>query len=361
MSGAYDLVRPFLFSVDPEVAHRLALKALGAGLHPRPERKHPALSRRLLGLDFPNPLGMAAGFDKNGEAPDALLSLGFGFTEVGTVTPLPQGGNPKPRVFRLTAHKALINRLAFNSEGHEAVHRRLAARRERGGIVGINVGANRDSPDRAGDYVAGVARFADLADYFTINISSPNTPGLRDFHRERELTELLSRVFEARNAAGRKAPLLLKIAPDLDDEAIATTAGIALRSGVEGMVVTNTTVARPGVADDPLAKEAGGLSGEPLYEASTIVLAKVRKIVGREMVLVGVGGVHSPETALGKLKAGADFVQLYTGLIYEGPHLPGRILAELPRLLEREGAASVADIVGRDTEEWAARASPATS
>lgn len=361
MSGPYNLLRPFLFSLDPEVAHRLALKALAAGLHRRPKREHPALGQRLLGLDFPNPLGMAAGFDKNGEAPDALLALGFGFTEVGTVTPLPQAGNPRPRVFRLTAHKALINRLAFNSEGHEAIHRRLAARKDRAGIVGINVGANRNSPDRAGDYAAGVARFSDLADYFTINISSPNTPGLRDFHHERELTELLSRVFEARDAAARKVPLLLKIAPDLDDEAIAATAGIALRSGVEGMVVTNTTVARTGVADDPLAKEAGGLSGEPLYQASTIVLAKVRKIVGRGMVLVGVGGVRSPETALGKLKAGADLVQLYTGLIYEGPGLAGQILAELPSLLEGEGAATVADIVGRDTEDWAARPLPASA
>jgi dihydroorotate dehydrogenase len=355
---AYDLLRPFLFSLDPELAHRLALTALATGLHPRPKRDHPALSQHLLGLDFPNPLGMAAGFDKNGEAPDALLSLGFGFTEVGTVTPLPQEGNPRPRIFRLTTHRALINRLAFNSQGHEAVHRRLATRRDRGGVVGINVGANRDSPDRAGDYAAGVARFSDLADYFTINISSPNTPGLRDFHHERELTELLSRVFEARAAATRKVPLLLKIAPDLDDEAIATTAGIAVRAGVEGMVVTNTTVGRTGVADDPLAKEAGGLSGEPLYEASTVVLAKVRKIIGREMVLVGVGGVHSPETALGKLRAGADLVQLYTGLIYEGPGLPGRILAELPRLLAPEGAATVADIVGRDTGRWAAKALP---
>ncbi len=355
MTGAYDLVRPLLFSLDPETAHRLALKTLAAGVHRRPDREHPALGQHLLGLDFPNPIGMAAGFDKNGEVPDALLSLGFGFTEVGTVTPAAQAGNPKPRVFRLTRHRALINRLAFNSEGHDAVHRRLAARSGRGGIVGVNVGANRDSADRAGDYVAGVGRFADVASYFTINISSPNTPGLRDLHGERELKDLLERVTEARDAARRRVPLLLKIAPDLDDGAIATTAEIALGSGVEGMIVANTTVARDAVAGEPLAGEAGGLSGAPLYEPSTVVLAKVRRIVGQEMVLVGVGGVDSIETVLGKLKAGADLVQLYTGLVYEGPDLPGRILAALPGRLKDEGAAAIADLVGRDTEAWAER------
>jgi dihydroorotate dehydrogenase len=353
MNGGYDLLRPLLFRLDPETAHDLARRALAAGVHPHPHRDHPELRQQLLGLDFPNPIGMAAGFDKNGEVPDALLALGFGFTEVGTVTPLPQRGNPRPRVFRLTGHKALINRLAFNGEGHEAVYRRLLAREGRPGIVGVNVGANKDSADRARDYALGVGRFADVADYFTINISSPNTPGLRDFHHERELSELLARVFEARDRGNRRVPILLKIAPDLDDAAIETTAGIALRSGVEGMVVSNTTIARRAVADDPLAGEAGGLSGRPLYEPSTIVLAKVRKVVGREMVLVGVGGVDSAQAALGKLKAGANLVQFYTGMVYRGPGLPGKILTELPGLLKREGAETVADIVGRDTGAWA--------
>ncbi|MEQ8695342.1 MAG: quinone-dependent dihydroorotate dehydrogenase, partial [Bauldia litoralis] len=307
MSG-YDLLRPVLFSLDPEAAHKLALKALATGIHPRPERRHAALSQKLLGLDFPNPIGMAAGFDKNGEVPDALLALGFGFTEVGTVTPKPQPGNPRPRVFRLPRHRAMINRLGFNGEGAVAVHRRLAARKGRPGIVGVNVGANKDAADRVGDYAAGIYRFADVADYFTVNISSPNTPGLRDLHHEVALSELLSRIFEARDLAKSKVPILLKIAPDLDDEALAATTEIALRSGVEGMVVSNTTTAREAVAGDPAAPETGGLSGAPLYHASTVMLARVRRIVGRRMVLVGVGGVESAETVLGKLLAGADLV-----------------------------------------------------
>lgn len=361
MSGGYGLLRPFLFRLDPETAHDLARRALATGVHPRPRRDHPALRQNLLGLDFPNPIGMAAGFDKNGEVPDALLALGFGFTEVGTVTPHPQRGSPKPRVFRLTDHKALINRLGFNSEGHEAVYRRLMARKGRPGIVGVNVGANKDSADRARDYALGVGRFADLADYFTINISSPNTPGLRDFHQERELSELLARVIEARDRGKRRVPILLKIAPDLDDAAIETTAGIARRAGIEGMVVSNTTVGRQAVAGDPLAGEAGGLSGRPLYELSTIVLAKVRKIVGPDMVLVGVGGVDSAETVLGKLKAGANLVQFYTGMVYRGPGLPGKILADLPVLLKREDAKSVADVVGHETDAWARKAHGVTA
>ncbi len=352
MSG-YDLLRPVLFSLDPEAAHKLALRALATGVHPRPERRHAALSQKLLGLDFPNPIGMAAGFDKNGEVPDALLALGFGFTEVGTVTPKPQPGNPRPRVFRLPRHRAMINRLGFNGEGAVAVHRRLAARKGRPGIVGVNVGANKDAADRVGDYAAGIYRFADVADYFTVNISSPNTPGLRDLHHEVALSELLSRIFEARDLAKSKVPILLKIAPDLDDEALAATTEIALRSGVEGMVVSNTTTAREAVAGDPAAAETGGLSGAPLYHASTVMLARVRRIVGRKMVLVGVGGVESAETVLGKLLAGADLVQFYTGMVYAGPGLPARILADLPKLLAREGVASVTEIVGRDTEAWA--------
>ncbi len=353
MSG-YDLLRPVLFSLDPEAAHRLALKALATGIHPRPERRHPALAQSLLGLDFPNPIGMAAGFDKNGEVPDALLALGFGFTEVGTVTPKPQAGNPKPRIFRLPAHRAMINRLSFNGEGHAAVHRRLAARKGRPGIVGVNVGANKTTADRPGDYAAGIACFSDVADYFTVNISSPNTPGLRDLHHEVALSELLSRIFEARAQAPRRVPILLKIAPDLDDDALSATTEIALRSGVDGMVISNTTVARDAIAGDPLASETGGLSGAPLFEPSTVMLAKVRKIVGREMVLIGVGGVDSAETVLAKLKAGADLIQFYTGMVYAGPGLPAQILAELPKLLAREGVTSVADIVGRDAEAWAA-------
>lgn len=354
MTG-YRLARPLLFSLDPEAAHALGLKALATGFHPRAPAPHPALSQRLLGLDFPSPIGMAAGFDKNGEVPDALLALGFGFTEVGTVTPRPQAGNPKPRVFRLAAHEALINRLGFNSGGYDAAHRRLAARRGRGGIVGVNVGANRDSPDRAADYASGITRFADVADYFAINISSPNTPGLRDLHEAQALNDLLARVIEARDAAERHVPVLLKIAPDLDDLAMAATVEAALASGIEGMIVANTTVARDVISGHHLADEPGGLSGKPLYDLSTAMLAKVRRVAGKDLVLVGVGGVHSAETALGKIKAGANLVQLYTAMVYEGPGLPGRILADLPKLLDREGVTQIADLVGRDLDGWAGR------
>ena len=247
----------------------------------------------------------------------------------------------------------MINRLGFNGEGHAAVHRRLADRK-RVGVVGVNVGANKTSPDRTADYAVGIARFADVADYFTVNISSPNTPGLRDLHHEIALSELLSRIFEARDLARSRVPILLKIAPDLDEAALQATAEIALRSGVEGMVVSNTTVARDAIADDPLAAEAGGLSGKPLFRRSTVMLARVRRIVGRDMVLVGVGGVDSAGTVLDKLKAGANLVQFYTGMVYEGPGLPARILADLPKLLARDGAASISDLVGRDVEAWAA-------
>ncbi|MCP4382028.1 MAG: quinone-dependent dihydroorotate dehydrogenase, partial [Hyphomicrobiales bacterium] len=304
MTG-YNLVRPLLFSFDPELAHRLALRAFAAGVHPRPSRRHPALAQSLLGLDFPNPIGIAAGFDKNGEVPDALLGLGFGFTEVGTVTPLPQAGNPKPRVFRLTEHRALINRLGFNNAGFEAVHRRLAARTGRGGVVGVNIGANRDSPDRIADYAAGVTRFSDVADYFTINISSPNTPGLRDLQESWALRDLLDQVSHARNMCERRVPVFLKIAPDLDEAAMTDTVEAAVSAGVEGMIVANTTVARDAVADHRMASEAGGLSGEPLHELSTAMLAKVRKTAGDKLVLIGAGGAHSAETVLAKILAGA--------------------------------------------------------
>ncbi|WP_421725278.1 quinone-dependent dihydroorotate dehydrogenase [Bauldia sp.] len=354
--SVYDLIRPALFSLDPETAHRLAVKALAAGAYPRPEPPAPTLRRKLLGLDFPNPVGIAAGFDKNAEVPDALLALGFGFVEIGTITPRPQPGNPKPRVFRLTDHRAMINRLGFNSEGFDAVHRRLAARSPKRGIVGVNVGTNRDSADRAADYAAGIARFVDVADYLAVNVSSPNTKGLRDLQEDTALRTLLSRVCEAREAAIRRPPILLKIAPDLDDAAIAATVDIAIEAGIEGMIVSNTTVTRNTVADDPQAQEAGGLSGEPLFALSTRVLAKVRQAAGDRLVLVGVGGVDSAERALVKLKAGADLIQLYTGIVYAGPGLAGQIVAELPRLLEREGVNRIADIVGRDAADWAAQA-----
>jgi dihydroorotate dehydrogenase len=353
MSG-YARIRPLLFALDPERAHRLALAAVVTGLiAERPRPADPRLQRRLLGLDFRNPLGLAAGFDKNGEATNPLLSLGFGFVEVGTVTPLPQAGNPRPRLFRLDRDEAIINRLGFNNDGAEAVHRRLAARRRRG-IVGVNVGANRDSGDRVTDYVAGVARFADVADYLVINVSSPNTPGLRDLQERAALVTLLAAVTTARDRAGKRTPLLLKIAPDLDDNALATIAETALSANIDGMIVANTTTGRDGVTDAKLAAEPGGLSGRPLFRRSTAMLAKLRRLTRGRLVLVGTGGIDSPATAFAKIAAGADLLELYTALVFEGPAVPRAILAGLGQILDERGFSSIAEAVGCEAEKLAA-------
>jgi dihydroorotate dehydrogenase len=354
VTDLWPLARPFLFHIDPERAHRLALKALGTGLVPRAAAPDPRLHRTLLGLDFASPIGIAAGFDKHAEVADRLFGLGFGFVEVGTITPRPQSGNPPPRLFRLPEHEALVNRFGFNSEGHDAVHARLAARRRRAGIVGVNVGANKDSPDRIDDYARGVTCFADVADYLAINISSPNTPGLRNLHEAEDLARLLRAVVAARDAVPRRVPLLVKISPDLDDEALAAVVRITRETGIEGLIVANTSVSRAEVAGHRHAGEAGGLSGRPLFLRSTAMLARARALAGPEMVLVGVGGVDSPETAFAKILAGADLVQIYTGLIYRGPSLPGAILAALPRLLARRGFATLADAVGADPEAYRA-------
>jgi dihydroorotate dehydrogenase len=352
MSRTYRLARRALFKLEPERAHRLAVRVIASGMLPghRPD-PDPRLKRKLLGYEFENPIGIAAGFDKDGEAVDGLLGLGFGFVEVGTVTPRPQEGNPRPRVFRLPGDRALINRLGFNNCGHEALYRRLIERKAKGGIVGVNIGANRDSLDRIDDYVLGVRRFAEIASYLTVNISSPNTPGLRDLQEKNALGDLLARVVAAREASSRKPPLLVKIAPDLDDDALEAIVETTIAAKVEGMIVSNTTIARDRVKDRR-RREAGGLSGWPLMRRSNIMIAKVRRQAGARLVLVGAGGVHSPETAFVKIAAGADLVQLYTGLIYEGPGLPARILSGLARLVERQGFSTVADVVGSDVERW---------
>ena len=348
MMDGYGLLRPLLFAIEPETAHRLTVRALATGLFPRAQPSDGRLSRRLLGLDFPNPLGLAAGFDKNAEVPDAALALGFGFAEVGTITPRPQAGNPRPRVFRLPADRAVINRLGFNNEGFDAAERRLAQRRRRG-IVGVNIGANRDSADRVSDYASGVRRFSPLADYITINVSSPNTPGLRDLQERGALAELLAAVTEARGA-GRPVPILLKLAPDLDDASLEAIADTAIENRIEGLIVSNTTIARSGLRDTATAAETGGLSGRPLFRRSTAMLAKLRRLCGERLVLVGVGGIDSVEAAWTKLTAGADLLQLYTGLVYEGLGLPGRIVAGLARRLDREGLSAIGEIVGSDAE-----------
>jgi len=327
----YDIVRPFLFALDPETAHRAAISALQTGLVPRPAAAADAgLRRTVMGLEFPNPLGVAAGFDKNAEVVDAALALGFGFVEVGSVTPRPQPGNPKPRVFRSVADGALINRLGFNSDGHDVVYARLAKRAPHG-IVGVNLGANKDSADRVADYAGGVTRFSDVASYLAINISSPNTPGLRDLQEKDGLARLLAAVAEARERAARRVPIVVKIAPDLDDDALAAMCEAIVAARMDGMIVSNTTVSRAGLSDARIAAEAGGMSGRPLFAPSTAMLAKVRTIVGSRLALIGTGGIHSVATAREKLAAGADLIQLYTGMIYEGPELPGRIVAGLLR------------------------------
>lgn len=331
--------------LPPEAAHDLTISLLKTGLGPRVSDPPPDILRtELAGLELPSPVGMAAGFDKNAEVPDALLRLGFGFVEVGAVTPRPQSGNPRPRVFRLHRERAIINRYGFNNDGLDVIARRLAARVGRPGIVGINLGANKDSADRAGDYVAGLRALEQHVSFLTVNVSSPNTEGLRDLQGRDALADLLARVLRARTTS---RPVFVKVAPDLRDNDVADIASAALAAGVDGMIVSNTTLAREGLTGKHAA-EAGGLSGRPLFERSTAVLrAFARETAGR-LPLIGVGGVQSGADALTKIKAGASAVQLYTALVYEGPGLVGEILEDLADRLAAEGFRSVAEAVGAD-------------
>ncbi|MHA6687334.1 quinone-dependent dihydroorotate dehydrogenase [Mesorhizobium sp. A556] len=356
MSVLDKIGQKILFALDPETAHGLSIAALKSGLPIRTGR--PADSRlktSLCGIDFPNPLGMAAGYDKNAEVPDALLGLGFGFAEVGTVTPLAQAGNRKPRIFRLVEDEAVINRLGFNNEGHEAMERRLVARKGRGGIVGVNIGANKDSADRIGDYELGIRRFAPHASYLTVNISSPNTPGLRAMQGQEQLAELLVRVMTARAEASAQPPIFLKIAPDLVEAELEAIAAEVTAKQVDGVIVSNTTLARQDLRSRSATSEAGGLSGKPLFERSTIVLAKMRKLLGPDRAIIGAGGVGSTEAALEKIRAGADLVQLYTGMIYAGPGLPARIVSGMAEFVGKEGLPSIRDLRDSDLYLWAAK------
>lgn len=350
----YRLIRPVVFALDPERAHRLTITALRSGLAGGPGAiTSPRLTQRLFGLDFPNPLGLAAGFDKNAEAPDSELKLGFGFVECGTVTPKPQGGNPRPRIFRLVEDRAVINRLGFNNEGHAAAEARLKRRSGRGGIVGINLGANKDAADRAADYVAGYRALAAHAAYVTINISSPNTPGLRGLQNPDELAELLARVAAARAESGVHRPIWLKIAPDLDAEAIGAIVEACIAHGIDALAVSNTTLARPENLKGSHKGETGGLSGVPLLLPSTRALAQAFRAAKGRLPLIGIGGVSSAEDAYAKIAAGASLVQLYTAMIYGGPGLPARIVRGLDDLLARDGL-TVAALCGRDAAAWAA-------
>ena len=351
--------RPLLFMLDPERAHALSIAALksGAALCASQEAT-PRLARSIAGLQFPNPIGMAAGYDKNAEVPDALLRLGFGFVECGTVTPRAQEGNAKPRLFRLVEQRAVINRLGFNNEGHAAALRRLSTRAG-GGIVGVNIGANRDSPDRITDYEAGVRVFAPVASYLTVNISSPNTSGLRDLQAHGSLDELLARSLKARDESastiGRSVPIFLKISPDLSETELADIAQVVLQTQLDGLIISNTTIARTGLVGS-YAQEEGGLSGTPLFERSTTVLAKMRRLVGPTLPLIGVGGVNSVDTALEKMRAGADLIQLYTGMIYEGPGLAARIVRGMDAYAKRHGLKSISEIRDSHLKRWADRA-----
>jgi dihydroorotate dehydrogenase len=345
------LARPLLLALEPERAHRLAIAALSLwpGAPPAPDAR---LATEAFGLLFPNPLGMAAGFDKNAEAPDGLLGLGFGFVEVGTLTPLPQVGNPRPRLFRLARDQALINRLGFNNCGHAAAHARLAARGARG-IVGVNIGPNKDSADRIADYGLGIAAFADVAGYFTINVSSPNTPALRDLQQKGALDEVIARVMAARAALARQPPVLVKIAPDLDLAGLDDIVAIARARRVDGMIVSNTTIARPAGLADPAAGEAGGLSGRPLFDLSTRILAETYLRVDGAFPLIGCGGVDSAAAAYAKIRAGASLVQIYSALIFRGPLIVGQILSGLRALLDADRRKTIAEAVGAEARAFA--------
>ncbi|MBL4718892.1 MAG: quinone-dependent dihydroorotate dehydrogenase [Erythrobacter sp.] len=340
----FDLARPALFALDPERAHRLTVKALTLAPRMRPAQTGP-LAIDVAGLTFPNPLGMAAGFDKDAEVPDQLLGLGFGFAEVGSITPRPQAGNPKPRLFRLVEDRAVINRMGFNNAGAEVARDRLQRRSRRPGIVGINVGANKDSEDRIADYVTMTRIMAPLASYLAVNISSPNTPGLRALQDESALAGLLDAVIEARGPSG--PPVFLKVAPDLEPADIDAITRIAIERQLGALIVSNTTISRPQLAS-PHAGEAGGLSGAPLRDLAQQRLRDFRTATGGSIPLVGVGGIASAEDAWARIRAGASLVQLYSAMVFGGPGLPRRILRGLEELMRLDGFASIAEAVGSE-------------
>jgi len=339
----FPLVRPLLFTLDPERAHRLSLAGLKRAPTGGLPRHDPALAVSLGGLSFPSPVGVAPGYDKDAEVPDALLGLGFGFVEVGTITPMPQAGNPKPRLFRLAEDHAVINRMGFNNGGAEAAHGRLRKRAGRPGIVGINIGANEDSDDRFADYALMTELMAPLANYLTVNISSPNTPGLRDLQAGDALKHLLDGVFAARGANG--PPVFLKLAPDLDPKEIDAIARVALDSPLAALIISNTTLARPPLTSRH-ADEAGGLSGAPLAPIALQRLKDFRKATGGQIPLIAAGGIDSADSAWDRIVAGASLVQLYSAMVYQGPMLGRRIARGLSQRLQREGFASIEDAIG---------------
>lgn len=346
----YSLLRPLIFRVPAETAHRLTIRALSLGQTSAQRAPTPNLAQRIAGIAFPNPLGMAPGFDKNAEVPDAMLGLGFGFVEVGTVTPLPQEGNPKPRLFRLVEDRAVINRMGFNNEGAQAVTNRLIRRRETGthglpGIVGVNIGANKDSADRIADYAQMTRLMAPLASYLTVNISSPNTPGLRALQDEGALAALLDGVIEARG--NLNVPIFLKLAPDLEPSDIDAICRIALEKRLAALIVSNTTITRPNLRSAH-ANETGGLSGEPLRELALQRLRDFRKASGGAIPLIGVGGIATVEDAWARIRAGASLIQVYSAMVFEGPGMARKLVAGLERKVRESGMTSIAEAVGSE-------------
>lgn len=349
MIDLFPLLRPFIFLLDPEAAHNLTIKGLKSGLSPTffHGSDDPVLKTSVFGLDFNNPVGLAAGFDKNAEVMDAMLAQGFGFVEAGTVTPLPQSGNAKPRLFRLKEDRAVINRFGFNNAGLEAFAKNLTEQRNRPGIVGANVGANKDATDRTADYVTGIRRLNGLASYFTVNISSPNTPGLRALQSRDALEDLLVKVIKARSE-GPATPVLLKIAPDLSEEDKKDIAEVALAVGIDGLIVSNTTLERPESLKSANRGESGGLSGAPLMAISTKTLSDIYKLTDGKIPLVGVGGIASGADAYAKIRAGASLVQFYSMLVYGGTGLLTKIKRELADCIKSDGFVSVEHAVGAD-------------
>jgi len=359
MPNLYPLIRPALRLISPETAHDLTISALAVGwgrlMIDRAAREPdpPILAQRLWGLDFPNPVGLAAGFDKDARVTDAMDAFGFGFVEIGTVTPRPQPGNPKPRIFRLEQNQAIINRMGFNSMGLDAVTSRLS-RRPHAGVIGVNLGKNRDSADAAADYAEGIRHAASLADYIVINISSPNTPGLRQLQRRDSLESLLERLLRARDKSGRRVPLLVKVAPDLTTAEREDIASVTLAAEIDGIIVSNTTVERPAGLVSPHALETGGLSGRPLFSPSTALLADFFGLTRGGLPLIGVGGIASAADAYEKIRAGACLIQLYTALVFAGPGLVVEIKRGLADLLRADGFASISQAVGTGHDRVAA-------
>ena len=345
----FSILKPFLFNLDPETAHDLAIKSLK--FNPIPKKifevdDEQMLSTQLLGLNFPNPIGLAAGFDKSAEAYNQILKLGFGFVEIGTVTPLKQFGNPKPRIFRLEHDNALINRLGFNNDGIEIIKNRIQSNGKKG-ILGVNIGPNSDTKDQKNDFCLGLKNFFDIADYITVNISSPNTEGLRDFHDQTKLKNLLLALNKIKKEKSSKIPILLKVSPDIDNNHIDEIVDLSVNNNISAIILTNTTIENKEALTSNFKQEKGGLSGEPLQKISTNMIKKFYKHLKGKIPIIGVGGINSGKSAYEKIVAGASLLQLYTGFVYKGPAVVKNIKKELIKILKIEGIKNIKDIIGK--------------